>query len=412
MSDHSKEAPAAGKAATDESLTSLASAEGLSRGWSSAKDQSLLQQAIWCGTVFALAVVFVSLNLMPPVPVGYCVSTQVIASPQRLETLRQRMHDAAHSCKAEASDDPELIGLQLLDDHSRSLLGQKVHETLALVEVRSLWPTRTSSGKVNRWLSELTQTDERTISQFDTASQERFARWEVEAREHYLRHFRYLHGHVDGDPANSGIGKLVGTSDRLPTRFASLSASPLDKATGKSGTDIETELMHDLEAAQTNVLRTSTELQDQASEAAGTLTLTGENRVRAQPGKVPSYLVFSVLVLAIASGAIGGWAHHRVQSGGLYAACEVAKSLDQLGIPIMGCLDARYGVPNARAYSFQRRLLAFGGRIVKHGTTCSELLLLFWCLAIVMRLVLDPLWRAMLWESPLAAFGRLFVGLP
>ncbi len=42
----------------------------------------------------------------------------------------------------------------------------------------------------------------------------------------------------------------------------------------------------------------------------------------------------------------------------------------------------------------------------------AELIVLFWCLAILIRMVLDPFVRGLVWEDPLSALARLFVGLP
>jgi hypothetical protein len=58
------------------------------------------------------------------------------------------------------------------------------------------------------------------------------------------------------------------------------------------------------------------------------------------------------------------------------------------------------------------RLSSVRRRLTQQLLALSELVVMFWCLAIAIRVVLDPLWRAMLWESPLAALGRLFFGLP
>jgi hypothetical protein len=193
-----------------------------------AKDHALLAKSLWCGIVFSLALLITVINVLPPVGVGYRISTQVLASPQRLALLNQ--HLAEHRAGITSDDDQEtvLLSVAVLDDDSRAKSGRlkSDKEPLMLLEVVSHWRSRTDSGRVHRWLSDLTKTDERTLRHFDAARAQRFARWEVQAHEHYLKHYRHTRSHEDADnggEATAGPLQLTSATDRVPTKFASLS---------------------------------------------------------------------------------------------------------------------------------------------------------------------------------------------
>ncbi len=55
-------------------------------------------------------------------------------------------------------------------------------------------------------------------------------------------------------------------------------------------------------------------------QASGKLTLTQAGRVSAVPERMPRNQVLSIIVLALAVGALGGWVNHRAQSGGSFRA--------------------------------------------------------------------------------------------
>lgn len=139
-----------------------------------AKDHAVLGKSIWCGTVFSLAIVLTVLNFLPPIDVGYRVTAQVVASPQRLAQLNEHLKRTQSG--ADQGSEAVLLGVRLLDEHSSSTTesGKATSDRLTLIEVISLWPGRTTSGRVHRWLNELSKVDSRTIRQIDTAAAERF----------------------------------------------------------------------------------------------------------------------------------------------------------------------------------------------------------------------------------------------
>lgn len=393
------------------------------------KDEPLLASSVWCGLVFSLAVVFTVLNALPPVPVGYRISAQVLATGKRLAALREQLAAHRSSATRDMASEAQLLGVDVLDAQSHAVSPQLEprKEPLTLVEVRSLWPGRTSTSEVRQWLSGLIETERPTLSRVDSASDERFARWEVEARRHYLKHFRHAHSGEDQslEQAEQPAGALVSTNDKSPTRLASLSlpsgeksASPITEgfaqpaAADDSSAAIEAALVREIELATAREAQTAASLHNQIAQVDGVLTLSGSPRVRAYPGRVPTAMVLSVLVLALAGGAIGGWAHHRAQSGGTFYAVDVASSLHVLGLPVLGHVQLRNSLEHAGDVSLARRISNARRWLLRQSQAVSEVVVLFWCLAIAIRMVLDPLWRAMLWDNPLAALGRLFIGLP
>lgn len=379
------------------------------------QDRNLLTKSIWCGLVFSLALVLTAINLLPPAPVGYRVSTRMFASPQRLEVLKRKLmiHSAGNA--SAAPDQPQLLGIAMLDaEPQASDRAKPLSDPLTLIEVRSLWPSRTDSHQVHQWLNALSEPDQRTLSRVDAASAERFARWEVETAEHYLKHFRHTrHKFVeqeDGQPAT-----LTSATDGPPTRFASLSSTPAEAGQSQTSTAaeaVEARLVRELQQAASREKTVAAAVQEQALKLSGIVTLAGSPHVRAQPSRVPSAMVLSIVVLGLAGGAIGGWAHHRAQSGGIFYAAEVARSMDVLGLPTLGVLHIAGAGMHATAGHMQRRVTHFRRWAIQKSVALTEWIVMFWCMAIAIRLVLDPVWRTMLVDNPLAALGRLFVGLP
>lgn len=377
-----------------------------------AKDHAVLGKSIWCGTVFSLAIVLTVLNFLPPIDVGYRVTAQVVASPQRLAQLNEHLKRTQSG--ADQGSEAVLLGVRLLDEHSSSTTesGKATSDRLTLIEVISLWPGRTTSGRVHRWLNELSKVDSRTIRQIDTAAAERFSRWEVQAQQHYLNHFQ--HTRPTEQREDRPVGRIVSMGESTPMRFASLSLHRNTISDAQRAADAETEarLVQELDQATTRQKAAAAAAEKQVASMVGVLTISGSPRVRAQSSQVPSSLIFSVLILTVAGGALGGWAHYRAQSGGTFYASEVASSMSAQGLPVLGHLLIENREDASTSAVLGRRVTSYRRLAVKQLLALSELIVMFWCLAIVIRLVLDPMWRAMLGDNPLAALGRLFLGLP
>ena len=253
MDDAGEDAKAVKESAGGEQAPPGAASSMRQRSAQLTQDRSLITTSVWCGLVFSLALVLTAINLLPPAPVGYRVSTKVFASPQRLEVLKRQLLAHAADNLGSAANEPRLLGIQVLDGRPQAALTQiKAHdEPLALIEVRSHWPARTSSDHVHHWLNKLSEPDQRTLSKVDSASAERFARWEAQVAEHYLKHFRHTR-HTDAAEKAGEDGTLVSSTDGVPTRFASLStaaAGASQPQTDAAADDVEARLVQEFQQA-------------------------------------------------------------------------------------------------------------------------------------------------------------------
>ncbi len=380
-----------------------------------AKEHAFLAKSAWCGLVVAVAVVLCSLNAFPPVPVNYRITTQVVATPLRLEQIRKQLKsDEAVGTKA------RLVSVQTLDAHTVNSK-RRNSEHLTLVEVNSVWPSRTTGTELMQWLDEVSKVDAADLKQSDLTSAIRMAHWEVQAAEGYLTQFRERKQLMAANDADKSILNSVAKTDKpagSPMRLASMSSKSADDSLASSATgdsdDAETEarLIKALEAAKQAEKLATSQAQSQIAQVAGQLSISGAPKVRALPGRVPNYMIYSVIVLAFCGGAIGGWIHHSSQSGGVFYPTDVARAMSVLGLPILGAVRLKGIEPKNTSHSLLSNLTSGQRWIVQKLQLTAEVVVLFWCMTLVIRICLDPLWRTMLWDSPLAALGRLFLGLP
>ena len=409
-----------------------------------AKDHTLLGRSVWCGLVCALAAVITVVNLLPPAHVGYQVTNQVLVSPQRYELLKQELKKPAPS-----SGEATLLSVKLLDDKSSRL--NKPHEDQVLVEVNSQWAARTSTPRLHKWLNDISTLNERSLSNNEAARIHRFARWEVQVREHYLDQHRQAllaKKASESDAARNDIAdaapskfpsniKLASSPTKPRIKFATLGESkpaeadkgttgapvtpnegaleligPLTEEAPSPSDEFEKQLHQELEVAKRLEHDISGAVTHQAIEASGKLTLAGVGRVSAMPDRIPRNQVLSIFVLALAAGALGGWVNHRAQSGGTYLAADVSRNLELLGLPMLGNVRLPSSELTGVEGEVSRRFVDVRRWLMQQCLALAELVVLFWCLAILIRLVLDPLWRGLVWEDPLSGLARLFVGLP
>lgn len=417
-----------------------------------AKDHALLGRSVWCGMVWALVAVITVVNLLPPVSVGYKVTNQILVSPKRYELLQAELKKTHPT-----ASDAVLLNVKLLDDAKTRRLANP-NESQLLLQVTSQWPERTSALRVHKWLNTISTIDHRTIAHSDVARIQRFARWEVQTRQIYLQQHRDAllaskAAAVDADTGNLADGakskyssniKLASNPDKPRVKFATLgaaketaSASTAESAsntaingaasssesglelsgpaTGEDASpsdDFEKQLQQELEAARQVERHVNTEVATQALQASGKLTLAAPGRVSAVPERMPRNQVLSIIILAMAVGALGGWVNHRAQSGGSFRAIDVGRNLQLLGLPILGNVVLPTSELDGIEGEVTRHFTDVRRWLMQQCLALAELMLLFWCLAILIRMVLDPLWRGLVWENPLSALARLFVGLP
>ncbi len=418
-----------------------------------AKDHALLGRSVWCGLVCALVAVITVVNLLPPASVGYRVTNQILVSPKRYELLQQELTKTKPT-----SPEAVLLSVKLLDDAKSHRLADP-QDVQLLLEVSSQWPHRTTAPKVQKWLTTISTLDERAVSHLDTARAQRYARWEVQTRQLYLQQHRDAmlakRASAAAEKANalaetstsklpSNI-KLASNPDKPRIKFATLdetqgvelggtqTSATTDStvSTGTSGAagslelsgngvaedaspsdEFEKQLEAELDAARKLEQNVTSEVVNQALMASGKLKLAGKGRVSAVPDRMPRNQVLSIIVLALAGGALGGWVNHRAQSGGSFSAVDVSRNMQLLGLPVLGNLSLPTSEIEGVEGELTRRFTDVRRWIMQQCLALAELMLLFWCLAIVIRMVLDPLWRGLVWENPLSGLARLFVGLP
>ncbi len=409
-----------------------------------AKDHALLGRSAWCGMVCALAAVITVVNIMPPAAVGYKITTQIQVSPKRYEQLKQELQRAQPS-----SSEAALMDIKLLDD-TTGLRRTQPQDSQVLLEVSSYWGERTTAQRVHKWLNSISALNEQAVSHIEAARVQRFARWEVQTRQHYLN--QYQLDRLSKKAAQAGTSaaeiaestppkypnniKLASSPSKPRVKFATLGESKSEEAEAnqapvestadsslelnsaqptedKSPSDAYEQLLQaELEAAKKIEQDVSSEVASQAAKASGKLTMIRAGRVSAVPDRMPRNQVLSILVLAVAMGALGGWVNHRAQSGGTYRAVDVSHNLQLLGLPVLGNVHLPTSELAGIEGEITRRVVDVRRWLMQQCLALAELVVLFWCLAILIRLVLDPLWRGLVWENPLSGLARLFVGLP
>ncbi len=419
-----------------------------------AKDNALLGRSVWCGMVCAVAAVVTVVNLLPPAGVAYRVTNQIVVSPKRYDLLKAELKKPQPS-----STEATLINVRLLDESPHRRIADP-NDSQVLLEVSSIWTSRTSMQRVQKWLGSISTLDEHAVSHIEAARVQRFARWEVETREQYLRQHRealLAKRNAESDSPASGLAdagsskyssniKLASSPNKPRLKFATLGAgseaasdAAIDLSSSTASTEstsststegtlelsgpqgqedaspsdeFEKQLQIELDAARRAEQNVTSEVANQAMQASGKLTLAGSARVHAVPERMPRNQVLSIIVLAFAVGALGGWVNHRAQSGGTFRAVDVSRSLQLLGLPVLGNVQLPTSELAGIEGEVTRRFTDVRRWLMQQCLALAELAVLFWCLAILIRMVLDPLWRGLVWENPLSGLARLFVGLP
>ncbi len=382
----------------------------------SADSSTLIKQSVWCGAVCALAVVLTSLNMYPPVNVQYKVNARVVVSQARLEQLKTVLE---RDRKVIASGRLRYVQLYKLN-----LLDEVKNDGLLLVELESLWTGRASATHIEAWLSTVTKTDPRKLVNSAEAREERYARWQAETAKHYLKHHQYVCAATRTLPtANTSLASSsidTANNGKVPAKFATLSGSgdaPV-AATPISGqlefadpVVIEKKLTDSVKQAEAVAGKAQHSFSKALERHAGAIELVGTPRVRSKTSHIPTWMSASVVILAMATGAIASLLQYRAHSGGAYDPEFVAKQLAIDGLPVVVALKLAPLGPEttSRTTGF---VTAMKNTVGRHLSNLGEGLLMIWCVTITCRILFDPLWRTVAIESPLAAFGRLVTGMP
>ena len=364
----------------------------------------LLRKAPWCGIVFALGVVITSLNFLPPVGVSYRLESRAMVSPVRLEQLKQLASEHEKMPLSEGLP-ARLLGVRVLDDGSTDLVNNASNEKLILVAIDSHWLNKCNEEQHSLWLERLSKADVANTNETETARLARQARWALAATEHYVAQNQYLN---ETKPSSTRTTfELASTQKSSPGVSATLAAqrSPLGPTS---------ELEEQLAAAQSKLSETELAWQQEIEQSSGTIRVAGAPEASAVAGTIPLWMAVSVLVLGLASGTAAGWIQHRLQSGGAYDPTFVSRQLALQGVPVAGEVELPGEMIDGTDWIelAGRKASDASRRTARQLTQISEWAVAFWCIMIVARIVLDPLWRNVLLDSPLAAFGRLLAGMP
>lgn len=388
----------------------------------------MTRKATWCGIVFALAVLLTVLNCFPPFDIHYHVKTQVVISAKRLSQLEEKAQKDRSAVESGQYSRAQLMDVKILDrstqpmaDPGALLLGSdegysETEQEIVLVELDSLW-TAACSGDVHRkWIDAITRIDSPEIDDSQLASENRFAKWELTVAKHYANRHEFLaaSGSTNPGPAkpeSSGrTFELASNTSGTPASLASF-GSPVPETAQSEVREI---LDQQVAAASSLVEETELAWREHNEQSSGMVEISGTPVIDTRASTIPVWMAASVLILGLSSGSIASWSWHRLQSGGAYDPSMIATQLEREGVPMAGRIAlAGEGASEDEWFSKAGRRATEASRsAARNLVRFSEYVLTFWVAMIAIRILLDPMWRSVFYESPLAAFGRALAGLP
>lgn len=351
--------------------------------------RQLVHQAVWCGVVTGLAALLLMLNLMPPVEISYRVSGKLLTTAAQVQSLR----DAMGSSNKLPSSEPTLVAVRILDRSKNELVSTSAPRAV-LLGVESVWSSRCNATQFQSWLETVAATPQIARESASPQSSEiRLTQWQLETAKHYIKHQDYVG--TDNKPTNN-VFQLASTSG----------------ATNGTAPQLDPSLATQVQELEKRLADLSRDSRTQTSDPR--VELTDAPALRPHSRRIPGWMAMSVIVLGIAVGASSGWLQLRLHSGGVFEPTDVADQLSKAGIPHVASLEITLdksevtdwiSVASQRATEASRK----GGRNL---VLLGEGLLAFWCFLILARVCLDPLWRGLMLDSPLAALGRLLTGMP
>lgn len=377
----------------------------------------LIKRAAWCGVVFALVVLITTLNLMPPVGIRYQVRSEILLSESRFTALQETAERDLQDRVDGAQKYVCLTRVSLLDEsESSSSSAFQTGERVLLVEVRTEWAGAFSEQHYQSWLAEATRAEVQLPEAESIAKEGRLARWELAATKHYLERESFVGKPQQNVESSRTSFTLASTgANRTPAQLASQTTLASHADDGAFGLELTEplDLSEQVRAAELRVEKVDQAWQELSAKQAGVLELAHRPELRAKSSTIPMWMAASVLILGLATGAAAGWFQHRLESGGAHDPDRVAAELALDGLPIAGEVPvAGYSQAENWIDRAGHSVVSTGRMIARHLTRLSEWALWCWVYMIALRLVADPMWRGVLFESPLAALGRVLTGLP
>ncbi len=374
-----------------------------------------IRQSLWCGAVCGLAVVFTSLNFLPPIDVQYKVTSQVLVGQTRLDRLQAELENEKRPMKPGEDRFVQLVQVKTLDEANS--------ESLILVEVQSLWNARTAERNISAWLERISKPDPRVVIDTEAAREDRFARWQAATARHYLDQYKYISA-GETPTTSPQVANSNQVKPRKPTtRLASTTVSKSGRTTAHNAStthtvssdgsddDMVLQLTESVSQAETAAQRAAQKFKETFTRHAGGIELVGAPDIRTKTSRIPGWMTLSILVLALASGSIASLLQLRTRSVDAYDPNQIAARLSSEGVPVVGQLELK-STPTNSLYDRHPITQAIVSVSSRHLMTASEWMLVLWCVLIALRTFSDPLWRSVAFENPLAAFGRLMAGMP
>lgn len=425
----------------------------------------LMRRAAWCGVVFALAIILTFLNFMPPVSVKYHVRSKMVVSESRLERLRELALADRMAVKRDVNKDILLMSVKVLDlaEQEHSAGTEPTDEKVVLIEVGTLWGSRCTAERHYRWLNTISKVAPSKLSQASAARAARLARWELEAAQHYQSQFAFLTAKevllpespvvIAAEQSSSSIAEASTAETGKPRTFqlasyteassTSLTSSALSsssqsnyaspdsalvsavnvpeqsashitaedvaKQAAEESRKYELQLNAQVNLAKERVQKTEMAWMEEIEQSSGTLQIASVPVIAPRSTSIPFWMAASILVLGLATASTVGWCQHRGHSGGTFHARQVAEQLALHSVPTAGRLVLSKSEHQSTITSTGPLTVA---RVGHSLTRLGEWGLTFWVIIAVSRFFLDSIWRDVLINSPLAAFGRLLAGMP
>lgn len=387
------------------------------------RDQSgISRHATWCGLVLSLAVILTAINVCPPSSIQYQVRSEVVVAASRVSHLAS----IADQAETETSKIASLTRVKVLDSGEGQLqMGEDVPGTdVSLVEIKSLWNRRCTEESHLDWLKQVTKIDSVDLAETDVARQKRLDSWKLSVAQHYVEHHDFLASKppvstsTDGRVFELSQQPRADESSRgVPASLASF-GRPQDVDADSIGELTESEMRRVLENQLAKQREDSKESQaawqEIAANATGLVRVASTPEVLPQTSFVPSVIVFSVLFLGVVVGVGGTWGYRQLQSGGAYVPENTASELALQGLPVSGAVTLPHHEKNDDGWQdrLKQRVHMAGQWLGRNLILVSEIVIGCWAFLVLVRIVFDPIWRSVLWDSPLIALSHLLVGMP
>ncbi|MCA9191706.1 MAG: hypothetical protein KDB03_08090 [Planctomycetales bacterium] len=375
-----------------------------------------LLKPCWAGIVIALCSLITVVNFFPPANVQYEVVSKIVVSRARLAQLQRLVTEDSELGRKGQSRYIQVKKLRILDrDVQHALINGSQDEEVVLLEVHSLWAGRTQEKTHREWLNIVSRLDPSTINDGELSKTSRFARWELEAAKHYSARHEFLSDSdelVQSQPTRN-VFELANSSAPPTANLASFTRVMPSESGFENDTDsVADRLAANIKTAEETLASATLSIDEQLDIASGLLDFTSQPEISAHAGIIPNRVTGYLIVFGLAIGSVASWAQFRVQNGNVFDPVWVAKQLSESGIPIVLALELNeQDVRGWMSAANQTAIKAFRGSLDRLNSG-AELLLGVWSLLIVARILLDPMWRNVLFENPLAAFGCLLGGLP